>query len=66
MRALGTRRTLGAVVLCGAAVAAAVVVYRLLVADDAPVGSYVALTVALAGTAVVLFGTSGNTGSSDG
>ncbi len=66
MRALGTRRTLGTVVLCGALVAAAVVAYRSLFADDAPVGSYVALAVTLAGTAVVLFATDGNTGSRDG
>ncbi len=51
--------------MCGASVAAAVVAYRSLFAEDAPVGSYVALAVTLAGTAVVLFATSGNTGSRD-
>lgn len=60
MRASGTRRTLGMIFLGGAAVAAALVLYALLFRDDSPVGSYVALAVALTGTAVVLLTTTGS------
>ncbi len=66
MSASGKRRKLGMVFLCGAAVAGALVLYTLLFRADAPVGSYLALAVALAGTAVVLLATSGDSDSSDG
>ena len=58
MRATGRRRLLGLLLLFGAAAAAAVGMYTLALRDDGPVGSYVALAVTLAGTAVVLLATS--------